>query len=131
MSTIGPGITIGPPQEAPHELLARMRVELPPQCQTVMDATVVKQKEILANTKFTDRARQELVDELQQQARMQLDAEYEQVDAARQKELDREEGQARRELLDPAPTHDIIAGERERLETVAKQVHGHAALTAV
>ena len=129
-NTIAPGITTGPRQQEPHELLAQMRVELPPELRTIFDDVRAKQDQIRANTKFTDAAKQEMLSDVEQQARAQFDATYERVHAARQKELDREEGRVRRELLDPPPSHDIIAGDRERLDTVAKQVHRHAALAA-
>jgi hypothetical protein len=116
-------ITIGKPPEPPHELLARMRVELPPEIQAIFDDARAGQDKIRQDEKYTDTAKRELVLGIEQAARELFEAAYQRVQAARQKELDREEGQVRRELLNPAPSFDIAATERERLASVVHQQH--------
>ena len=116
-------ITIGPPPEAPPELLARMLVELPPEIQPVFDSVRARREEIQKNQRYTNAAKDELIGEAERQARGQFDTAFEKLKAARQKELDREEGQARKQLRNDAPSFDMLAGDGQRIATVVKSVH--------
>src|SRR5688572_9090796 len=93
-------ITLGkPPAEPPHEMLARMRVELPPEIRPTLDEPHAAKDKVRQDKKYTEVAKQELIREIEQAARVRFDAAYEKLHAERQKEVDREEGQLRRELL--------------------------------
>jgi len=125
------GITVGKPSVPPHELLEQMKVPLPPpDLEKIYDATAAEKNKIRRDTRFTDAAKTALLSEVQAKAWPQHEAACERELASRLKPLDTEEGQLRREFLNPPPSHDMIATERERLETIGRQIHRHATLTA-
>lgn len=100
-----------------------MRVELPPEIQPVFDGVRARRDEIQNNQRYTTAAKDELIREAERQARCQFDTAFEKLKAARQKELDREEGQARAQLRNDAPNFDMLASDGQRIATLVKTMH--------
>jgi hypothetical protein len=111
-------------------MLERMRYPVPPEIQQILDEARAGKDKILKDERLKDSAKANLVREVEYAARVRFDAAFEKLHAAQQKELDREEGQIRRQLLDAPPTFDMLATEKERLTAVARQQHKLAGLQA-